>query len=46
MGPPMTSPGLIRAAASADEERARAAVDELFGSVFHQGTVYPASVAV
>jgi hypothetical protein len=39
-------PAVIRAAASADEQEAHAAVDGLFGSVFHQGTVYPASVAV
>jgi hypothetical protein len=37
---------VIRAAASADEQEAREAVEGLFGSVFHQGTVYPASVAV
>lgn len=45
-GPGDDLPEVIRAAASTDEEQARAAVDELFGSVFHQGTVYPASVAV
>jgi HEAT repeat protein len=39
-------PDLIRAAASMKEETAGEAVDELFGSVFHQGTVYSASVAV
>lgn len=39
-------PDLLRAAASADEEQARAALHELFTSVFHQGSVYTASVAV
>jgi hypothetical protein len=39
-------PEVIRAAASADEQEAREALEGLFGSVFHQGTVYPASVAV
>jgi HEAT repeat protein len=39
-------PHLIRAAASMKEETADQAIDELFGSVFHQGTVYSASVAV
>jgi hypothetical protein len=39
-------PGLIRAAASTDEAEADGAVEGLFSSVFHQGTVYPASAAV
>jgi hypothetical protein len=39
-------PGVLRAAASADAEEAEEAIDTLFGSIFHQGTVYPASVAV
>jgi hypothetical protein len=38
-------PGVIRAVASADEGEADAAIDELFGAVFHQGTVYSATVA-
>lgn len=38
-------PEVIRAVASADEDEADEAVDELFGAVFHQGTVYSATVA-
>jgi hypothetical protein len=45
-GPADDLPAVIRAAASTDEQEARGAVEELFSSVFHQGTVYPASVAV
>ena len=45
-GPADDLPQVIRAAASTDEEQAEAAVDELFSSVFHQGTVYSASVTV
>jgi HEAT repeats len=45
-GPADDIPDVLRAAASTDEQQAQAAGDELFGSVFHQGTVYPASVAV
>lgn len=44
-GPADDIPEVIRAVASADEDEADAAVDELFGSVFHQGTVYSAAVA-
>jgi hypothetical protein len=45
-GPADDLPQVIRAAASTDKEQAEAAVDELFSCVFHQGTVYSASVAV
>jgi HEAT repeat len=45
-GPADDLPAAIRAAASTDEQEADAAVEALFSSVFHQGTVYPASVAV
>ncbi|MEU4695317.1 hypothetical protein [Actinoplanes sp. NPDC023714] len=38
------TPGLLRAAASADREEASEAVAGLHGSIFHQGTVYPATV--
>jgi HEAT repeat protein len=44
-GPADAIPEVIRAVASADEDEADAAVDELFGSVFHQGTVFSAAVA-
>jgi hypothetical protein len=36
---------LLRQAASPDREAAKEAVSELYGSIFHQGTVYPATVA-
>ncbi|MEH0980795.1 HEAT repeat domain-containing protein [Micromonospora sp. CPCC 205556] len=36
--------GLLRAMASADEDEASEALEEFVGSVFHQGTVYPATV--
>ncbi|MET8121029.1 hypothetical protein [Micromonospora sp. NPDC005291] len=39
------TPGLLRQAGSEDSEIASAAISELHGSVFHQGTVYPATVA-
>ncbi|MCO1597710.1 hypothetical protein M8C17_21400 [Micromonospora sp. RHAY321] len=39
------TPGLLRQAGSADSEVASKAISELHGSVFHQGTVYPATVA-
>ncbi len=39
------TPGLLRQAASADEGAADSAVSELYGSIFHQGSVYPATVA-
>jgi HEAT repeat protein len=45
-GPADGVPGMLWAAASTDEQHADAAVSELYNSVFHQGTVYPASVAV
>jgi hypothetical protein len=38
-------PEVIRAVASVDEDEADAAIDELFGAVVHQGTVYSATVA-
>ncbi|SHM71036.1 hypothetical protein [Cryptosporangium aurantiacum] len=38
-------PGMLRRAAAADAEEAAAAVEELNGSVFHQGSVYSATVA-
>lgn len=44
-GPADDIPEVIRAAASADQDEAETAVDELFGAVFHQGTVYSATVA-
>ncbi|WP_432827960.1 hypothetical protein [Dactylosporangium sp. CA-092794] len=44
-GPADDTPALLRQAGSADGEVARAAVSELYGSIFHQGTVYPATVA-
>jgi hypothetical protein len=44
-GPADDIPEVIRAAASSSADAAEAAVDELFGSIFHQGTVYSASVA-
>lgn len=36
-------PDLLRAAASEDQERREEAVHELFGTVWHQGTVYSAT---
>ncbi|WP_051167564.1 hypothetical protein [Actinoplanes sp. N902-109] len=44
-GKALDTPELLRQAASPDEEVAEAAVSELYGSIFHQGTVYPATVA-
>ncbi|MGC5018397.1 HEAT repeat domain-containing protein [Micromonospora sp. DT47] len=43
-GPAVDTPGLLRAVASTDEEEADEALDAIVGSVFHQGTVYPATV--
>jgi hypothetical protein len=43
-GPAVDTPELLRQAASSDEEVAKEAVSELYGSIFHQGTVYPATV--
>lgn len=39
------TPELLRQASSEDREIASAAISELHGSIFHQGTVYPATVA-
>jgi hypothetical protein len=36
-------PGLLRAIASGDAEAASNAVHELFGNIWHQGTVYAAT---
>ena len=36
-------PGLLRHLVSADAERREVAVDELFGSICHQGTIYDAT---
>ncbi|QXE34060.1 hypothetical protein KQY30_06900 [Streptomyces sp. GMY02] len=36
-------PGLLRGLASEDEEEGSAALDELYGSIFHQGSVYDAT---
>lgn len=38
------TPELLRQVAAPDPEVAREAVSELHGSIFHQGTVYPATV--
>jgi len=38
-------PELLRALASSDEKRRTAAVKELFGNIWHQGTVYSATAA-
>jgi hypothetical protein len=38
-------PDLLRALASADKEKRKDAVYELFGNIWHQGTVYPATAA-
>ncbi|WP_157436126.1 hypothetical protein [Actinospica robiniae] len=37
-------PAVLRALASRDDEQAEAALDELHGSIWHQGSVYPATV--
>ncbi|MFF2081598.1 hypothetical protein ACFVXG_43355 [Kitasatospora sp. NPDC058162] len=42
-GPAEDLPGLLRAFAEGGED-AEEALDELYGSIVHQGTVYPASV--
>ncbi|MEU8284224.1 hypothetical protein AB0C01_07780 [Micromonospora sp. NPDC048905] len=44
-GKALDTPNLLRQAASPDEEAAQEAVSELNGSIFHQGTVYLATVA-
>jgi hypothetical protein len=38
-------PALIRALASSDEDRRKQALYELYGNIWHQGTVYPATAA-
>jgi hypothetical protein len=38
------TPGLLRQAGSEDSEVASEAISDLHGSIFHQGTVYPATV--
>ena len=38
------TPGLLRQAASVDSGVAAEAISDLHGSIFHQGTVYPATV--
>ncbi|MEV4481863.1 hypothetical protein [Micromonospora coxensis] len=38
------TPGLLRQAGSKDSEVASQAISDLHGSIFHQGTVYPATV--
>jgi hypothetical protein len=38
-------PDLLRALASGDEDQRKNAVYELFGNIWHQGTVYPATAA-
>lgn len=38
-------PDLLRALASRDEDKRKNAIDELFGNIWHQGTVYPATAA-
>jgi len=40
------TPDLLRQAASGDRELVASALSDLYGSVFHQGSVYPATVAV
>ncbi|GIF62765.1 hypothetical protein Ais01nite_08000 [Asanoa ishikariensis] len=39
------TPGLLRQVASADGELAAQAASDLHGSIFHQGSVYPATVS-
>ncbi|MFJ6378529.1 hypothetical protein ACIQI7_00780 [Kitasatospora sp. NPDC092039] len=43
-GPAEDLPDLLRALAEGDDGTAEEAVSELYGSILHQGTVYPASV--
>lgn len=43
-GPATDVPDLLRDLASGDEEAAAAAVDELYSCIWHQGSVYPATV--
>ncbi len=44
-GSALDTPQLLRQAASEDPQQAGQAVADLVGSIFHQGTVYPATVA-
>src|SRR5688500_6475339 len=44
-GPATDVPDLLRALLSPDPEEREEAVYELFGNIWHQGTVYPASAA-
>lgn len=39
------TPGLLRQAGSEDSDVASEAISDLHGSIFHQGTVYPATVS-
>src|SRR5581483_6556505 len=43
-GPADDVPELLRALVSGDEEQAEAAVHELYGTIWHQGSVYPATI--
>jgi hypothetical protein len=45
-GPATDVPDLIRALASADPHARRQALRHLYGNVYHQGSTYPATVAV
>ena len=45
-GPADDLPAILRAAGSGDEQKAQDAVEQLFSSVHHQGSIYPASAAV
>jgi hypothetical protein len=45
-GPAGDLPEILAAAGSSDEQEALDAVERLFSSVYHQGSVYPASAAV
>lgn len=44
-GPATDVPGLIRGLAAGTLEEMDAALAELFGNIWHQGTIYPASAA-
>lgn len=43
-GPATDVPELLRALVSGDEEQAAEAVYELYGTIWHQGSVYPATI--
>src|SRR5258708_1793490 len=45
-GPAVKAPGRIRALASSDKAKRDKALDELCYTIYHQGTIYAASVAV